>query len=99
MPPIARRMARRSSSGLRTLLAREPPWREGRVRSKLNVGRFSKSVGESHASDFRGLTMAEVASFGNIVNSLLALRQDYHEQLKSIPQYEAYLLVESSTEK
>jgi hypothetical protein len=43
--------------------------------------------------------MAEVASFGNIVNSLLALRQDYHEQLKSIPQYEAYLLVESSTEK
>jgi len=43
--------------------------------------------------------MAEVASFGNIVNSLLALRQDYHEQLKAIPQYEAYLLVESSTEK
>jgi len=43
--------------------------------------------------------MAEVASFGNIVNSLLTLRQDYHEQLKSIPQYEAYLLVESSTEK
>jgi hypothetical protein len=43
--------------------------------------------------------MAEVASFGNVVNSLLALRQDYHEQLKAIPQYEAYLLVESSTEK
>jgi len=43
--------------------------------------------------------MAEVASFGNIVNSLLTLRQDYHEQLKAIPQYEAYLLVESSTEK
>ncbi len=43
--------------------------------------------------------MAEVASFGNIVNSLLAVRQNYHEQLKSIPQYEAYLLVESSTEK
>ena len=43
--------------------------------------------------------MAEVASFGNIVNSLLTLRQDYHEQLKAIPQYEVYLLVESSTEK
>ncbi|WP_407154011.1 hypothetical protein [Bradyrhizobium sp. STM 3557] len=43
--------------------------------------------------------MADVASFGDIVNSLLALRQDYHEKLRSIPQYEAYLLVESSTEK
>jgi hypothetical protein len=43
--------------------------------------------------------MAEVASFGDIVNSLLTLRQNYHEQLKSIPQYDAYLLVESSTEK
>src|SRR5262245_52477185 len=43
--------------------------------------------------------MADVASFGNIVNSLLGLRQDYHEQLKTIPQYEAYLLVESSTER
>jgi hypothetical protein len=43
--------------------------------------------------------MAEVASFGNIVNSLLTLRQNYQEQLKSIPQYEAYLLVQSSTEK
>lgn len=43
--------------------------------------------------------MAEVASFGNIVNSLLTLRQSYQEQLKSIPQYEAYLLVQSSTEK
>jgi hypothetical protein len=43
--------------------------------------------------------MADVASFGNIVNSLLAVRQNYHEQLKAIPQYEAYLLVESSTER
>src|SRR3569833_1421814 len=43
--------------------------------------------------------MSEVASFGNVVNSLRALRQDYHEQLKSVPQYEAYLLVQSSTEK
>lgn len=43
--------------------------------------------------------MAEIASFGNIVSSLLTLRQNYQEQLKSIPQYEAYLLVQSSTEK
>jgi hypothetical protein len=43
--------------------------------------------------------MSEVASFGNIVNSLLSLRQNYHEQLKTVPQYEAYLLVESSTTK
>ncbi|MGJ4939380.1 hypothetical protein ACQR1W_02320 [Bradyrhizobium sp. HKCCYLS1011] len=43
--------------------------------------------------------MSEVESFGNIVNSLVALRQNYHEQLKSLPQYEAYLQVESSTER
>jgi hypothetical protein len=43
--------------------------------------------------------MSEVASFGNIVNSLLSLRENYHEQLKSVPQYEAYLLVQSATEK
>ena len=43
--------------------------------------------------------MSEVASFGNIVNSLLSLRENYHEQLKSVPQYEAYLLVGSATEK
>jgi hypothetical protein len=43
--------------------------------------------------------MSEAASFGNIVSSLLTVRQNYHEQLKTIPQYEAYLLVESSTEK
>jgi len=43
--------------------------------------------------------MSDVASFGNIVNSLLSVRQNYHEQLKTVPQYEAYLLVQSSTEK
>jgi hypothetical protein len=43
--------------------------------------------------------MSEAASFGNIVSSLLAVRQDYHEHLKTIPEYEAYLLVESSTDK
>lgn len=43
--------------------------------------------------------MAEAASFGNIVNTLQAVRRDYQEQLKSIPQYEAFLLIESSTEK
>jgi len=43
--------------------------------------------------------MSEAASFGNIVASLLTVRQNYHEHLKTIPQYEAYLLVESSTEK
>jgi hypothetical protein len=43
--------------------------------------------------------MSDVASFGNIVNSLLSLRQNYYDQLKTVPQYEAYLLVESSTTK
>ena len=43
--------------------------------------------------------MSEAASFGNIVGSLLTVRQNYHEHLKAIPQYEAYLLVDSSTEK
>lgn len=43
--------------------------------------------------------MSAVASFGNVVNSLRSVRDDYHEQLKSVPQYEAFLLVESSTEK
>lgn len=43
--------------------------------------------------------MSEVESFGNIVNSLVALRQDYHEQLKLIPQYEAFLQVDRSTER
>lgn len=43
--------------------------------------------------------MAEAATFGNIVNILLDVRANYHEQMKSIPQYEAFLLIESSTEK
>jgi hypothetical protein len=43
--------------------------------------------------------MSEVMSFGNIVNSLRSVRDDYNENLKSVPQYEAFLLVESSTLK
>jgi hypothetical protein len=43
--------------------------------------------------------MPEIASFGNIVNTLRTVRENYHQQLKSIPQYEAFLLIESSTEK
>ncbi|MBV9562755.1 MAG: hypothetical protein JOY90_20290 [Bradyrhizobium sp.] len=43
--------------------------------------------------------MSEVISFGNIVNSLLAVRDDYHQHLKTVPQYDAFLLVESSTER
>jgi hypothetical protein len=43
--------------------------------------------------------MSEVASFGNIVNALLSVRNDYNDHLKSVPQYEAFLLVESSTQK
>jgi hypothetical protein len=43
--------------------------------------------------------MSETASFGNIVNTLLTVRENYHQELKSIPQYEAFLLIESSTEK
>jgi hypothetical protein len=43
--------------------------------------------------------MSEVVSFGNIVNSLRLVREDYNEHLKSVPQYEAFLLFESSTEK
>ncbi len=38
-------------------------------------------------------------SFADIVDKLVTVRQDYHEKLKSIPQYEAFLLIESSTEK
>ncbi|WP_315797435.1 hypothetical protein [Bradyrhizobium sp. SZCCHNRI3043] len=37
--------------------------------------------------------------FATIVDTLAGVRQDYHEKLKSIPQYEAFLLIESSTEK
>jgi hypothetical protein len=43
--------------------------------------------------------MSRVVSFGNIVNSLRAVRNDYNEHLKRLPQYEAFLLVESSTQK
>jgi hypothetical protein len=43
--------------------------------------------------------MSEIMSFGNIVNSLRAVRNDYNEHLKSVPQYEAFLLVESSTQR
>jgi hypothetical protein len=42
--------------------------------------------------------MAEVVSFGNIVNSLHLVRNDYNEHLKAVPQYEAFLLVESATQ-
>ena len=38
-------------------------------------------------------------SFATIVDTLAGVRRDYHEKLKSIPQYEAFLLIESSTEK
>ncbi|MGY3452735.1 hypothetical protein [Bradyrhizobium sp. USDA 4353] len=38
-------------------------------------------------------------SFAAIVDTLASVRRDYHEKLKSIPQYEAFLLIESSTEK
>ena len=43
--------------------------------------------------------MFEVESFGNLVNSLRSVRDDYHEHLKAVPQYDAFLLVESSTTK
>jgi hypothetical protein len=42
--------------------------------------------------------MSEVESFGNIVNSLRSVRDNYNEQLKAVPQYGAFLLVESSTQ-
>jgi hypothetical protein len=43
--------------------------------------------------------MFEVESFGNLVNSLRSVRDDYHEHLKAVPQYDAFLLVENSTAK
>jgi hypothetical protein len=43
--------------------------------------------------------MSAVVSFGNIVNSLRSVRDEYNEHLKSVPQYEAFLLVETSTQK
>jgi hypothetical protein len=42
--------------------------------------------------------MSEIVSFGNIINSLRTVRNDYNEQLKSVPQYGAFLLVETSTQ-
>jgi hypothetical protein len=41
--------------------------------------------------------MSDIVSSGNLVNALNSVRDDYHEHLKSIPQYEAFLLIESST--
>jgi hypothetical protein len=43
--------------------------------------------------------MSEVESFGNVVNALRSVRDDYNNHLKSVPQYEAFLLLESSTLK
>jgi hypothetical protein len=43
--------------------------------------------------------MSEAISFGNIVSSLRAVRDDYNEHLKAVPQYDAFLLVESSARK
>jgi hypothetical protein len=43
--------------------------------------------------------MSAITSFGNIVNSLRSVRDDYNEHLKSVPQYEAFLLFEGSTQK
>jgi hypothetical protein len=43
--------------------------------------------------------MSEVESFGNVVNALRSVRDDYNHHLKSVPQYEAFLLLESSTLK
>jgi hypothetical protein len=41
--------------------------------------------------------MSDIVSSDNLVNALNSVRDDYHEHLKSIPQYEAFLLIESST--
>jgi hypothetical protein len=43
--------------------------------------------------------MSEIASFGNLVNALNSVREDYSESLKAVPQYEAFLLVESSAQR
>lgn len=43
--------------------------------------------------------MSGVVSFGNIVNSLRSVRNEYNEHLKAVPQYSAFLLVESSTQQ
>jgi hypothetical protein len=43
--------------------------------------------------------MSETISFGNLVNALNSVRDDYSEHLKAIPQYEAFLSVENSAQK
>src|ERR1700730_16606406 len=43
--------------------------------------------------------MSEIVSLGNLVNALNSVRHDYNEHLKSVPQYEAFLVAESSTQK
>ncbi|CAL77613.1 hypothetical protein BRADO3848 [Bradyrhizobium sp. ORS 278] len=43
--------------------------------------------------------MTTPESFAAIVDTLVSVRRDYHEKLKSIPQYEAFLLIEDSTNK
>lgn len=43
--------------------------------------------------------MSDIVSSDNLVNALNSVRDDYHEHLKSIPQYEAFLLIESSTHR
>ncbi|CCE00465.1 hypothetical protein [Bradyrhizobium sp. STM 3809] len=43
--------------------------------------------------------MSADESFAAIVDTLTSARRDYHEKLKSIPQYEAFLLIEDSTRK
>ena len=43
--------------------------------------------------------MSDIVSSANLVNALNSVRDDYHEHLKSIPQYEAFLLIESSSHR
>jgi hypothetical protein len=43
--------------------------------------------------------MSDIVSSDNLVNALNSVRDDYHEHLKSIPQYEAFLLIESSAHR
>jgi hypothetical protein len=43
--------------------------------------------------------MSDIVSSDNLVNALTSVRDDYHEHLKSIPQYEAFLLIESSSHR
>lgn len=41
--------------------------------------------------------MSEIIS--NLVNALSAVRSDYNDRMKTVPQYEAFLMVETSTQK